>query len=212
VYLLSNGKTRLLVDTGWRGDGKRLLDKLGQTGKPDVVILTHTHFDHTGNAGLLKERFNPLFIVQESEKEYLESGFSPIPKGTMAWTRFIYNLGAERVPHWFKVPGVKAGITFSEGYDLAAFGFEGTIIHTPGHSGGSACIIASGEIALAGDAIGGFVPGSVMPPWGDDSSTMIRSWGKMLESGCQTFHPSHGFPVSRKTLEKAYLKSNSLRR
>ena len=70
VFMLSNGTSRLLIDTGAAGDGKKLLRRIEQEGRPDAVIMTHTHFDHTGNAGMLKERFSPVFIVQEKEKEF----------------------------------------------------------------------------------------------------------------------------------------------
>ncbi|MEM4554354.1 MAG: MBL fold metallo-hydrolase [Candidatus Anstonellaceae archaeon] len=40
IYLIQEGKRRLLVDAG---DGKALLDFV-----PDLCILTHGHFDHTG--------------------------------------------------------------------------------------------------------------------------------------------------------------------
>lgn len=206
VYLLSNGTSRLLVDTGAAGDRKRLLKRIIQTGNPDAVIMTHTHFDHAGNAGMLKERFSPLFIVQEEEKDFLENGDSPIPKGTRGWTRLIYRLGAERKQHWFHVQGVKADIVFGERYDLSAFGFKAFVLHTPGHSAGSLCVVIGSEIALVGDTLGGYIPGLVFPPWGDDAASMIRSWKKLLDTGCHTFHQSHGLPVSRQRLEREYKK------
>lgn len=204
VYLVSGNNTRLLVDTGSSPDGKRIIGRLRDAGRPDAVIMTHTHFDHAGNAGLLKHRFDCKFIVQEREKEYLESGISPIPKGTMGWTRLIYSLGAEKVPHWFRVAGVKADITFGERYDLSHLGLNAYILHTPGHSPGSSCVVIDEEIALVGDTLGGFIPGSVFPPWGDDAAGIIQSWKKLLDTGCRVFHPSHGFAVSRMRLEKSY--------
>jgi glyoxylase-like metal-dependent hydrolase (beta-lactamase superfamily II) len=209
VYLLSNGTTRLLVDTGAAGDGKKLLKRLGQAGRPDAVIMTHTHFDHAGNAGMLKQKFSPVFIVQGKEKDFLESGDSPIPQGTTRLTRLIRSIGPERVRQWFHVAGVKADIVFDERYDLSPFGFQAYVLHTPGHSAGSSCVIVDNEIALAGDALGGFVPGSVFPIWGDDAAGMIHSWKKILDAGCHTFHPSHGFPVSREMLEKEFVTRNA---
>jgi hydroxyacylglutathione hydrolase len=204
VFLLSNGKSRLLVDTGWKGDGKMLAKRLVHAGSPDAVILTHTHFDHAGNAGILKEQFAPKFIVHVLEKDFLESGDSPLPKGTRSWTRFIYNLGADRKQHWFHVQGVKADILFGDRYDLSEFGINAFILHTPGHSAGSSCIVVDNEFALAGDTLIGVIPGSAFPPWGNDPAEIILSWKKLLDTGCHTFLPAHGFPVSRQRLEKEY--------
>jgi len=206
AFILSNNKSRALVDTGSASDERRLLKRLDETGKPDSVILTHTHFDHTGNAAAVKTRFEPVYIVHELEKIFLETGDSPLPNGTMAWTRFIYRLGAEKVPQWFHVPGVKATIIFNKNLDLADYGFNTYILHTPGHSPGSSSVVVENEIALVGDTLVG-MPVSVFPPWGDDTHEIIRSWKRLLDTGCHTFHPAHGWPVSRERLEKEYKKS-----
>jgi hydroxyacylglutathione hydrolase len=204
VFMISSEKSKLLIDTGSKGDGKRLLTHLAKIGSPDAVIMTHTHFDHAGNAGMLKEHFSPKFIVQEKEKDFLESGDSPIPHGTRPWTRFIYSLGAEKKQHWFHVQGVKADIVFGERYDLSDLGFNAYLLHIPGHSAGSCCVVVDNEIALAGDTLIGVIPGSAFPPWGDDADGIIRSWKKLLDTGCHTFLPAHGFAIGRKRLESEY--------
>ncbi len=208
VYLISTATVNLLVDTGMKGEGKKLIERLSRTGKPDAVIMTHTHFDHAGNAGLLMEKFAPQFVVQEEEKDFLESGNSPIPHGNVGWTRFLYRLGPHRVPHWFQVPGVKASLVFTERFDLSPLGINGYVVHTPGHSAGSSCVVVDDEIVIAGDALGG-MPGAIFPPWGDDGRQMVSSWKKLLDTGCHTFHPAHGFPISRQRLEQEYLKRSS---
>lgn len=195
----------MLVDTGWAGDRKRLLARLRQAGKPDVVMMTHTHFDHAGNAGMLKDMFSPRFIVHESEKDFLQSGDSPVPGGTMRWTRLIYKLGAARVPRWFHVTGVTADLVFRERLDLADFGFTSYILHTPGHSAGSSSLVVDNEVALVGDTAVG-TPGSAFPPWGDDREAILTSWEKLLATPCRIFHPAHGFPVTRQRLEREYLR------
>ncbi len=209
VFLLSTGSSRLLVDTGMKGEAGKLIKRLEQKGKPAGVIMTHTHFDHAGNAGLLMEKYAPEFMVQETEKTFLESGDSPIPKGNAGWTRLLYRLGPYRVPHWFHVQGVKAAVSFSEKLDLNPMGFDGYIMHTPGHSAGSCSVIIGNEAALVGDTIGG-LPGAIFPPWADDGAEIIRSWEKLLQTGCNTFHPAHGFPVSRKQLERELSKRKYL--
>ncbi len=203
VYMLFNETYRLLVDTGAKTDGKKLLRRLVSTGKPDGVIMTHTHFDHMGNAGILKDRYAPVFIVHEAEKGYLESGNIPLPEGSCRWTRFISRLGAEKVPHWFQSRGVRADIFFRERYNLEAFGFNAYVLHTYGHSPGSASVIIDNEMALVGDALMG-VPGMLFPPYADNIPAVVQSWKKLLDTGCHTFHPAHGFPVGRKKLELAY--------
>lgn len=205
VFHLTNRKHAILIDTGMKGEGKKLLNRLSKLPKVDYVLMTHTHFDHAGNAGLLKKTFSPDFIVHESEKEFLKSGTSPIPKGNAGWTRFIYALGPEHVSHWFQVEGVDATIVFRERFDLNELGFNGYILHTPGHSAGSSSLIIDDRVAFTGDAMGG-LPGAVFPPWGDDPEGIVDSWGRLLKTNVTEFHPAHGFIIQRPTLEREFLK------
>jgi hydroxyacylglutathione hydrolase len=206
VYLISQNNRKVLVDTGIRADWHRLQKKLVLTGKPDMVILTHTHFDHTGNAGDINRSYSPVFLVQEQEREYLREGYSPIPHGTSFWTRFIYNLGENKFPLWFRVEGVPDAITFGERYDLKDAGINGYCLHTPGHSIGSVSVVLDNEFAITGDTLTGIIPGSAFPLWGDDSAELIRSWKKLLATGCLNFLPAHGFAVKRERMEKEFKK------
>jgi glyoxylase-like metal-dependent hydrolase (beta-lactamase superfamily II) len=208
IFIIQRDKTRVLVDTGWSGDRRRLLRFLSGAGPPTAVILTHTHFDHTGNAGAVDEQYHVPFIVQESEAEFLRLGNSPIPGGTNRFTRFIRRLGADRVSHWFSVPGVNPDITFGEHFDLHPFGLNAYILHTPGHSPGSCSVIVENEIVVAGDSMHG-MGHSAFSPWGDDPSLMMKSWALLLATGSKLFLPAHGFEISKKKLEREYRKGGT---
>jgi glyoxylase-like metal-dependent hydrolase (beta-lactamase superfamily II) len=80
------------------------------------------------------------------------------------------------------------------------------LIRTPGHSNGSMSLIVDDEVALVGDAMFGVFWWSVFPPFADDVPTMIRSWGKLLNTGSKLFLPGHGTENSRELLEKQYNK------
>jgi glyoxylase-like metal-dependent hydrolase (beta-lactamase superfamily II) len=59
-------------------------------------------------------------------------------------------------------------------------------------------------VAVAGDSIIGTMPGSPFPPFADDVDELMMSWKKLLGTGCQTFLPGHGRPVSREQLMTEY--------
>ncbi len=80
------------------------------------------------------------------------------------------------------------------------------IINTPGHSIDSISIIIDDEIAIVGDTLFGKFKNSVFPPFADDVSVMIESWGKLLQTGCKLFLPGHGGEVNRRLLQKEYDK------
>jgi glyoxylase-like metal-dependent hydrolase (beta-lactamase superfamily II) len=57
-YLICTNNGNILVDTGRKNKESLLLKKLqkNKIGKVDWLILTHTHFDHCGNARFLQEQ------------------------------------------------------------------------------------------------------------------------------------------------------------
>jgi glyoxylase-like metal-dependent hydrolase (beta-lactamase superfamily II) len=80
------------------------------------------------------------------------------------------------------------------------------ITHTPGHSPGGATIIIDEAFAVAGDSVIGTIPGSPFPPFSDDVDELMRSWKKLLSTGCQIFLPGYGKPISREQLVAEYDK------
>ena len=89
VFLLTNGKNNILIDTGPKIMWKILDSRLRKSGinHIDYLILTHTHFDHAANAYQINEKYNALVIVHQFEASYLISGDNIIPKGTNYFTR-----------------------------------------------------------------------------------------------------------------------------
>jgi hydroxyacylglutathione hydrolase len=79
-------------------------------------------------------------------------------------------------------------------------------MNTPGHTTGSMSVIVDDEVALVGDTMFGVFKRSVFPPFADDVSEMIKSWGKLLNSNCKFFLPSHGREKSREQLMTVYNK------
>ena len=57
TYLVLDDDTSVLIDTGLKNSKKELMKKLDPLlGERNLsyLILTHTHFDHTGNAAMIK--------------------------------------------------------------------------------------------------------------------------------------------------------------
>ena len=147
-------------------------------------------------------------VVQEAESEYLAAGDTPIPKGTHAVTRGLVSLGKKVTP-MFRYEPCHADHVFRESFDLNRFGINGYIIHTPGHSPGGATVVIDGVVAIAGDSIIGTTPGAPFPPFADDVDLLLKSWRKIIETGCETFLPGHGKAVSLGELKEEYEKRSS---
>jgi glyoxylase-like metal-dependent hydrolase (beta-lactamase superfamily II) len=207
VFLLTNGEKNILIDTSAAWFWKKLrrnLDVLG-IDRLDYLVLTHTHFDHAGNALRIREKYGPKVAVHSTEAAFLESGKTMLPRGTNFFTKMLMHQ-SHRVADKFHVEPCKADILVGERLDLSEAGASFSILHTPGHTSGSMSMVVDGEIALVGDAMIGRFPGSVFPPFADDVPGLLRSWGKLLETGCRLFIPSHGSDNSRALVEQDYIK------
>ncbi|HNW69337.1 MAG TPA: MBL fold metallo-hydrolase [Bacteroidales bacterium] len=208
VFLLTNGAKNILIDTGPKFMGKTLEKRLTRLNvhQIDYLILTHSHFDHAGNARSIKEKFNARVIIHKDEASYLASGDFLIPQGTNFVTRTLVNLLSKHVAHKFKCEPCSNDLLTETKNNFKDDGFNAYIMHTPGHSSGSVSVIVDDEIALVGDAMFGVFKWSVFPPFAQEPDQMIQSWGRLLETKCSVFLPSHGTANSRQLVQKDYDK------
>lgn len=206
IYVISKPGKSIIIDTGIQADRTRIKKALIRREiKPDAVILTHCHFDHTGNVAWFQKEYKAKVLIQAAEREALETGDMPIPEGTYGITRGIVSIG-RKMTSIFSYERCTPDIVVNEFMDLTELGIEGYIMHIPGHSPGGVAIVIDGEIALAGDSVIGTIPGSPFPPFADDVDELMRSWKKLLSTGCQIFLPGHGRPISREQLAAEYGK------
>ena len=210
AFLVSNGESHVLIDTGHASGFRQLSRNLARLRVPQeglsALILTHAHYDHAENARRIKAAYATTLIIQQEEAGYLSRGENPMIYGTTRFVRTLTNLLGKRVLARASYPPAVADQTFDETLDLSLFGVNAYALHTPGHSAGSASMIVSGEIALAGDALFGVFRNAAFPPFADLPLVLIGSWRKLLDTGCTLFLPAHGGAVTREVLQREYEK------
>ena len=104
--------------------------------KPQAILLTHGHFDHILAANHIKDRFNIPVIASDYEKNIIED------------SRLNLSLS------FGETVGLKADEYVQDGALLDIAGFSIKVIHTPGHTEGSACYYFSNEdILISGDTL-----------------------------------------------------------
>jgi len=122
----------VVVDPGFSpGRIRALLDAAVK--RPQAVLATHVHFDHIGSAAEVCGDGLP-FYIHEADAMALTD-----PE---AW-----GAGFDTPP----VP-VKDVRTVIEGEVLSFAGFRIEVVHTPGHTPGSACFLTDGWV-LSGDLV-----------------------------------------------------------
>lgn len=208
-FIISN-PNKILVDTGTKRGYKKLKSNINSleltNRKINFLILTHTHFDHCSNAAKIKEEENCKIMVSIREKESIEKGFTNLPGGTLFITKQISLLGKIIGKKRFSYKPFFADILVEDALDLINYNLNIKLIKTGGHSPGSISIIVDNEISIVGDAMFGIFKNSIFPPYADNPSEMINSWGKLLNTGCSIFLPGHGNEIKRERLQKEYDK------
>jgi hydroxyacylglutathione hydrolase len=211
-FLILHNDRYLLVDPGsktqWKNLTKRL-DELGVNEKALIaLILTHSHFDHAENAANIKEKYQTDIIIHTDEADCLQRGDNPTAiQGTTFFTKLMTDvLPTERIFGYLRYKPADYDVLVNERYDLNNLGFDGYLIHTPGHSPGSMSVIIEAEIAIVGDTMFGVFNESVFPPWAAKPREMVKSWAKLLDTGCSIYLPAHGAGRSKELLQRQYDK------
>lgn len=103
---------------------------------PEMLLLTHSHWDHMGDAAAIKKRLGiPLYVHQLDAPNLLEPG-------------------SDRIPMIRVIDRVEADYFLEEGQKLLLGELKIEVIHTPGHTPGGVCFYLPEEDTLiSGDTL-----------------------------------------------------------
>ncbi|UCE39817.1 MAG: MBL fold metallo-hydrolase [Candidatus Aminicenantes bacterium] len=137
-YLLIGTDKALMVDTGTGiGDLKKLISELTQV--PIAVLNTHIHWDQVGNNSQFDEIlvYNSIESITKLYTGYNNSFLKGHILGDSIWKSLPENID----PDTWKIPPVKSTDLVEDGmiYDLGNRPIE--VIHSPGHSPDSICLL-----------------------------------------------------------------------
>ena len=169
-YYLPSPKGGVLVDAG---NHKKLnhLKSVLTVYEHDIrdiqyIIVTHTHHDHVGSLADVKNSSGAKVIVHKSEAEFLRKGRTPLPRGTMLWTKAMVSIGKMiRVGDY---PVLEPDFVISDELQLSEFGYDLQVVSTPGHTSGSMTVIVDDELAFVGDTMFNIRHETVFPPFAND--------------------------------------------
>jgi hydroxyacylglutathione hydrolase len=149
------GKRAMLVDTGYPGNGDKILRHLERNhispGDLSLIILTHGHIDHHGSAEELRSAVGAPVAIHRADAEHLEKGLNSLgyPIGFAGWVIITLVGPRNEVSAKAFIPD----ILIDGEKNLSAFGVEGMVIPTPGHTEGSTSVILPGGEAIVGDLV-----------------------------------------------------------
>jgi glyoxylase-like metal-dependent hydrolase (beta-lactamase superfamily II) len=144
VYAVKGDGAMVLIDTGLDGNDLSVIDETLHTWGLDQlpishVLITHAHFDHTGNASILRRR-GAQIVAGPGDAEGIEQGDD------------------RTIPYAYgrKFPACPVDLRVKEGDLVHAAGLDFQVIHMPGHSGGSVFyrLVHQGRVVLfTGDTL-----------------------------------------------------------
>jgi glyoxylase-like metal-dependent hydrolase (beta-lactamase superfamily II) len=162
TYLLANDTEAVVIDPGYEAD--TILDALaGKTLK--AILLTHGHFDHVG---AVKE-----LVAETGCEVWIHAAESTMPPMVTAGPLYFTH-------------------TYDEGDTVSPIaGLELTVLHTPGHTPGSVCLLMGNEM-FSGDTLFACSFGRTDLPGGDPRK-MMESLRRLASlQGNFFIHPGHG--------------------
>lgn len=200
------GDSIAIIDAGMPSSPQEaiipFLQGLGRDPKEiSQIVLTHGHFDHCGGAKVFKDLSSAEVLVHEADRSFVED---PGLIDRELHRRFpdIY----PRVGNpTFEAISVDKGL--KDGDRLILGGHEFEVLHTPGHSPGSLCLLERNfGLCIAGDSIQG--RGERRPLLFHSASAYSSSMRRLSMENLQSIVLGHPFPPFR----EAFLEGEAAKR
>lgn len=203
VHLVGNEHSVVIVDAGWSGHARRILAAVSHMGyKPGdvrLILLTHVHVDHAGSAAELRRLTGAPIGIHKGDAEIARSGTHALPIGR-GWMGMSSKWLADRIDLQLAFEKFVPDVWLEEGQTLGAFGLEGYLVHTPGHTRGSVTLALEEGIFLIGDAlINLFRVG--YPMYWEDPDQGRESGAKIQKLKPRAIYSGHGRAFSGQELD-----------
>ncbi|WKX01708.1 MBL fold metallo-hydrolase (plasmid) [Rhodococcus aetherivorans] len=219
VFLVRGATGWVLIDAGWAGDADRIEATtrrvLGVGERPEAIVLTHAHPDHSGAARELADRWSCPVFVHPDELPIAQGDFETMRAVAGPLDRWVI-LPAMRMMGRRRRAAVLAGNTLGAvarplrpGEPVPGLaGWE--VVATPGHTPGHISLLRTTDrVVIAGDAlltlrlnsVRGLLhqqPGLSGPPWYTTWSrgAAAASIRRLADLDPTVLAPGHGHPLT----------------
>jgi hydroxyacylglutathione hydrolase len=203
VYLIESAAGLVLVDAGIPGCARRVLSRMRVIGRTDLklIYITHAHFDHYGSAAALRRITGAPIAVHYADAGAMARGETHIGSGR-GFGRVLQMLWP-LLERYFRVELTPADRLLQDGDDLQTFGCQAVVLHTPGHTPGSSCLLVEGRIAFSGDVASNYGWPHVHRLYATDWPSIAGSLARLQAATPEWVYAGHGRrPLSGAALQK----------
>ena len=205
AHLVAGDDGCVLVDAGLPGTEAKVEQVLKQHGYTfqdiRLIVVTHAHIDHAGNAAILRELTKAPIVAHIEDAPHFTRNVPMTYCPTGWFGRLFLKTKLIHEPYKQFVPDVL--LSQNDTFDLHRFGVSGAITHTPGHTSGSISVeltskdVMVGDLLASGILLGGIarVDHAKRPPFEDDPYTVGLALQRLLDAGMERFYMGHGGPL-----------------
>jgi glyoxylase-like metal-dependent hydrolase (beta-lactamase superfamily II) len=180
-YLIGDPVTRqaMVLDPG--DDGGRIEEAIARHALTvTAIVATHAHFDHILAAEVLRASTGAPFYLHLADLDLLQW----LPASLQMF------LGMQDPP-----PAPEVDTTLNDGDELNVGHHSLQVIHTPGHSPGSICLLAGTHqdgVLFSGDTLFAMSVGRADLPGGDPDALVSSIRNRLFPLGEMAVYPGHG--------------------
>ena len=203
AYLIEHDCGLMLVDAGLPGSESKVVAFLHKLKRDDLklIFISHAHLDHYGSAAALRRLTGAKIAIHHADENAMTDGKTIL--GSVHGRGRLVKSIIPLMETYFKPEPTPADILLEDGDVLGIDGLEGNVLHTPGHTPGSSCLVTQGGFAFVGDLISSTGKPHVQSYFAQDWSNIPISVKKLQAVKPNWVYPGHGnHPIDEESLQR----------
>lgn len=204
-FLIETSSSLFLIDTLEPGNAWRILRTCKKIGKRlKLIIITHAHFDHYGNADLIQKKTGAKIAVHKHDADMIRRGKSEI-KYVFAGGVLGKLLASYQHILW-NTPETEPDIIFDEGYRLDHYGLHAVMLHLPGHTSGHSGLFLESKYMFVSDLVVVQPIPLIQCYYSNDWNELLSSFERLKRIKPDLIFTGFGKPLKMAAINRIFIK------